>query len=71
MVKRYLSQVCGIKQLSPHVLRHTFATHMLENGTDLRAVQELLGHKDVGTTKVFTHVLTIGALEVRSAADRA
>jgi len=58
------------KHVTCHTMRHSFATHLLEDGYDIRTVQELLGHRDVSTTMTYLHVLKRGALGVRSPADR-
>ena len=68
-VKQAVNSVGIMRKVGPHTFRHSFATHLLEDGYDIRTVQELLGHKDVSTTMIYTHVLNKGGKGVRSPLD--
>lgn len=70
VIKQAMRRAGIVKPASTHTLRHSFATHLLEDGYDIRTVQELLGHKDVKTTQIYTHVLQKGGAAVHSPLER-
>ena len=68
-VKKSATQAGIVKRVTPHCFRHSYATHLLEAGYNIRAVQELMGHKSVETTMIYTHVMSKGVNAVKSPLD--
>jgi len=64
MIKRYAVKAKLAKKISPHTIRHSFATHLLAGGADLRTVQTLLGHADISATEIYTHIQSKHIIEV-------